>query len=148
MILLFRFLFITRDKYMSNVVVGSIPKKICYVFSDEIDAAVGCNWDINWTNNEENDSSKSLKEKVLPAFPTEDGNEKTLKTAKAWAEQTNYGQKQKVSKTEVVDNDPIKNIRIFSLEERGQGGRAYKVLAGKYYLDLREDVMMDTLLNV
>jgi hypothetical protein len=130
---------------MSNkVAVGHIPEKICYVFSDEVEKPIGCEWDIaSWRDD---DDISYVKEKVLPAFPTEEGHEKSLETAKAWAEQSWYGAKK--AKVETVDNKPIKNVRLFSLEHRGEGGRAYKVLVDKYFVDLREDVMMDTLLNV
>ena len=33
------------------------------------------------------------------------------------------------------------------MESRGNGGRAYKALIGKHYVDVREDVVMDTMLK-
>jgi hypothetical protein len=127
----------------NKVAIGSIPEKICYVYSDEKEVAVGCVWDISYYDNEEH---KTVREKVLPAFPT-DNDENMLRRAHEWAEQAGYLQKKKSTHADVVDNLPIKNVRVLSLEHRGQGGRAYKVVIGKYYVDLREDVLMDTLLQ-
>jgi hypothetical protein len=47
-----------------------------------------------------------------------------------------------------VENKPFDNVRVCDLEERGNGGRAYKVLVDeKYYVDLREDVLLSIILN-
>jgi hypothetical protein len=131
---------------MSKVAVGSIPEKICYVHSRTQEVAVGCEWDISWYDSD--DGPKTVKEKVTPAFPIEDGNAKSMATAKKWAEQTYYGESKRTSKTEVVSNDPVTGVRVLSLEQRGNGGRAYKVIIHNYYVDLREDVLMDTMLKV
>ena len=49
---------------------------------------------------------------------------------------------------EEVDNKPITDVIVTSLEHRGNGGRAYKVIVnGKYYGALREDILLDTILN-
>ena len=121
--------------------VGKIFEKVSYVFSTPINAAIGCPEELNnlWDDEVKN---KAKMEKVYPTYPIDASNSKTLISAKKW-------QKNK-SKTKIVtvNNDPIKNIRIFSLEFRNQGGRAYKLLIdSKYYVDLREDVLMDILLN-
>lgn len=130
---------------MSKVAVGSIPEKINYIYSDQKEVAVGCAWDISWYDN--NDGPKTVKEKVTPAFPADGADDKMLKRAKEWAEQAYYGQEKKISQSTVVDNKPIKNVRLLSLEERGQGGRAYKAVIDNFYVDFREDVLMDTLLK-
>lgn len=135
---------------MSKVAVGSIPEKISYVYSTEQEVNVGCAWDISWYDSEDH---KNVTQKVTPAFPIEPGNDKTLATAVNWATQGGWDHttNQKIIKKhfiDEVDNAPIKNLKVLSLEERGNGGRAYKALIGKYYVDLREDVLMDTLLQV
>ncbi len=127
----------------SKVAVGSIPEKICYIFSKETKAVIGCEWDVSWY-----DKSQNKTEKVLPAFPVDDADEKARDKATQWAERGYYGQPKQVAKYQTVDNVPVKDVRVFSLEHRGQGGRAYKVIIGKYYVDLREDVLMDTMLQV
>lgn len=137
---------------MSKVAVGSIPKKISYVSSEEVEVAVGCAWDISWGDDEDGTNS-SPKQKVLPTFPIDPTDAKGMARAIAWASDNgyNWNTRSKITskpQIEEVDNLPIKDIRVLSLEERGQGGRAYKVLVGRYYVDLREDVMMDTMLQV
>lgn len=134
---------------MSKVATGSIPEKISYVFSDEQEVAVGCEWDISWFENEEHQNTKV---KVLPAFPVDSTDDKTMQRAKSWAAQgewdpNTYQHKPATPQIEEVDNKPIKDVKVLSLEQRGNGGRAYKALIGKYYVDLREDVLMDTLLQ-
>ncbi len=119
---------------MSKVAVGSLPEKICYVASKEMNVSVGCRWDIDYDGTDE-------KVKVLPTFPTDASDTKALARAKTWANN-------KIHSSKIVDNKPIKNVKVVSLEERGRGGRAYKVLIDDYYVDLREDVLMDTLLKV
>lgn len=129
---------------MSKVAAGSIPEKICYVFSEEKEVPVGSFWDIDWYSHDE---SKTIKRQVLPAFPSDNSDQGMISKAKAWAENRYYGGTPKISHTEIKDNSPIKNVQVLSLEQRGQGGRAYKIVADKYYVDLREDVLMDTMLK-
>lgn len=132
---------------MSKVAVGSIPEKITYVYSTDSEVPVGCAWDISWHDSD--DGPKTIKQKVTPSFPVESGDEKSMKRAKDWAEQQYYQQPKRTAQYTEVDNKPITNIRLLSLEERGNGGRAYKALIDeKYYVDLREDVMMDSILKV
>lgn len=79
------------------------------------------------------------KTKVTPTFPIETG--KPLDKAMSQTGLKNP----KVIETE---NKPIKNIVIVGLEERGNGGRAYKVVIDdNYYVDMREDVILDTIFN-
>jgi hypothetical protein len=131
---------------MSRVPTGSIPEKICYVFSDEQEVPVGCEWDISWYDNDDEDK-KTVKEMVLPAFPADNSDEGMLSKAKSWAEQSYYNQPKKTSQAKVVDNKPINNVRIMSLEHRVNGGRAYKAAIDKFYVDVREDVVMDAILK-
>jgi hypothetical protein len=129
---------------MARVVVGSVPDKIAYVFSDEKLVTVGCEWDINWYN--ESDKPTTTKESVFPTFPADASDENMISKAKSWAA-GRYQKSTKETQVVVVENKPITNIKVLSLEYRGQGGRAYKALIEKYYVDLREDVLMDVLLK-
>lgn len=135
---------------MAKVAVGSIPEKITYVSAPEREVNVGCEWDISWHNSP--DEPKTVKEKVLPAFPVDSTDDKTMKRAVDWASRgtwdhtTNTVIKQTHAVME-VENKPIKNVKVLSLEQRGEGGRAYKALIDKFYIDLREDVLVDTLLQ-
>jgi hypothetical protein len=130
---------------MPKVAVGSIPEKICYVFSKERDAVVGSYWDIDHFGAED---SKTVKQTVLPAFPTDALDQAMVGTATTWAKNHPYNEDEPLVQMETVENLPIKDVKVLSLEHRGQGGRAYKVIVGKYYVDLREDVLMDTMLKV
>lgn len=134
---------------MSKVAVGSIPEKITYVYSTDSEVPVGCAWDISWYDTDDDGGPKTVKQKVTPSFPVDSKDEKSMKRAKEWAEQQYYQQPKRTAQYTEVDNKPITNIRLLSLEERGNGGRAYKALIDeKYYVDLREDVMMDSILKV
>ena len=136
---------------MSKVAVGSIPEKITYVFSEQISVAVGCEWDISW--HESDDGPKTVKQEVTPAFPVDSSDEKTMKRAIQWASQDGWDFETKSRKTkkhdvQEIENIPVSNVKVLSLEHRGQGGRAYKAIIHDFYIDLREDVLMDTLLQV
>ena len=136
---------------MKKIAVGIIPEKISYVYSVQTDVNTGCSWDIDYLD------EKSPKEKVYPTFPADAGDEKMMIRASEWAKNNNQSwdsKKNEWIKTKIpvtintVDNKPIKKVRLLSLEFRGEGGRAYKVLLDdKYYVDMREDVLVDVLLQ-
>lgn len=115
------------------MISGSIPKKILYVFSDSKNINVGSCWD--WMNSPN-------KIKVMPAMAVDANNKKTILTAEKWASDNG---KKNVSKTE--SDNIIKDIILCNIEYRGNGGRAYKVIADGYYVDLREDVLTDIMLK-
>lgn len=85
------------------------------------------------------------KIKVLPAFPVDSfADQSAHYVAEKWASARSDPSRNKV----IVPNDPITSVRILRIEERGNGGRAYKVLLDdKYLVDLREDVVIDTMLK-
>jgi hypothetical protein len=46
------------------------------------------------------------------------------------------------------ENAPLSGLKVIGLEHRSEGGRAYKVLTPEgFYFDLREDVLLDTILS-
>jgi hypothetical protein len=115
---------------------GSIPKKISYVYS----------------------ASKIINNMtVYPAYPVVDGNPRTLLSAKSWAEnqKRQYDTKTNIHSVsndlvmvDTFDNNEIDNVRIVDLESRGNGGRAYKaIINDKYYVDVRENVILDCIQN-
>jgi len=127
----------------TKIAIGSIPEKICYVFSDEQEVFIGCEWDIDYS-----EKAAPNKAKVLPAFPVDENDVSGKSKATSWAERSHYNSKdKKTAQYDTVDNKPISGVKVFSLEHRGQSGRAYKAVIGKYYVDLREDVLMDTMLQ-
>lgn len=115
---------------MSKITSGEIPTKVAVIKAKPEKAFVGCKWDREW-------NSKDHLEEVTPAFIANPDSKESLETGKAWAKQTDVT---------VIANFP-EGVRIFNLESRGRGGRAYKVIHKGLYVDLREDVLMDALLN-
>ena len=84
---------------------------------------------------------------VREVFPVEGG--KDLTTAKSWATGHHWQNKNNyIPEIIETDNVPISDVRVVTLEHRGNGGRAYKVIInGFMYADIREDVIIDTMLN-
>lgn len=108
-----------------------LPKKVAYVCS-----SIGT---VSVYDNDDEMGKKIASYKVRAAFPVEDG--KKLDTAISWSDLTN-------PPIDVLENTPIQNIRVASLEHRGNGGRAYKVIINDlYYVDMREDVILDTMIT-
>lgn len=88
-------------------------------------------------------------EKVIPAFISDATNEKTLETGRTWAKR--YCHNNNFNGAEHVDreNKGVAGYRILDLEVRSEGGRAYKVVSPEgFYIDLREDVLLDTIQEV
>ena len=130
---------------MSKVVIGSIPKKISYIYTDEKEAYVGCLWDLDYSAD-----GTIAKEKVTPTFAADSSDSIMVDKFKHWTENSWNSWNTKITKQAhiiEVDNNPINNIRIISLLH-GSGYSIYKVLIdNKYYVDLREDVLMETMLK-
>lgn len=110
---------------------GFLPRKISYVCASKETMDV--------YDSDDYRSKKIASYKVHPTFPVEDG--KKLDTAISWTGLKN-------PKIDVLDNEPLSNIKVCDLEHRGNGGRAYKVIIhDKYYVDMREDVILDTMIT-
>lgn len=116
--------------YVSN------PKKIELKYEDS-DISYGKSIDVNET------------------FISDSDNVKTCDTGKKWAENNrlyDHSKRESIKlgyTVETMPNNEISDVKITGLEHRGQGGRAYKVIVnGKYYVDLREDILLETILNV
>lgn len=78
---------------------------------------------------------KSNKSNIMDTFPVDSSSDKT--TALEWVR----GHKHKQF---TFPNKNFDNLIITNLEQRGEGGRAYKVvLNNKFRFDLRENVLMD-----
>ena len=77
--------------------------------------------------------------KLHETYPSYHESPNRMKSARSWA-----GHK---SQEQDFPN-LFDKLRVISLEERGEGGRAYKVLLDNLYLiDLREDVLMELMLH-
>lgn len=88
--------------------------------------------------------------KARPAYIVDSANEKTKESAICWAKGNYWEKITEEPKIETHTNDILFGVRISDLEIRSEGGRAYKVLiptytTGYYYVDLREDVLLDTM---
>lgn len=112
---------------------GSIPTNLVYIYSkpETIDGV-----------------------EVYPAFVTDATNEKSIKTGINWAEGSSWQENKSEAVKFECPNDPIWSVRILSLEKRGKGGRAYKVVIcleasiKLFYVDLREDTLLDVIQEV
>lgn len=123
-------------------IVGNIPENITFVYSNK--KKLESYW--------ENDALHAGWEgqEVTPAFCSDSANAKTLETGRSWASRKWRHDDPTPQVCEYPHkNDPIVGLKVVSLEHRGEGGRAYKVLTpDNYYFDVREDVLMDTMLEV
>lgn len=113
-------------------IVGTIPEKIIYIHAYD----------------------EELPEKrylgiCRPAYVSDAVNNKTIETGKRWALGYNYNhRKEEDIILDEFENNPFSGVKLFELEKRSEGGRAYKVLVhDKYYVDFREDVLVDCMLN-
>lgn len=91
-------------------------------------------------------SLPAKKRMVRETFVVDAQNEKTLATAKKWA----GGWQNDESKYDIVElpNTPFECVELVTLERRGRGGRAWKVLIdGAYYVDMREETLLECLIN-
>jgi hypothetical protein len=130
---------------------GKIPKKLKFYCRPETKIR------FRWSDVEFEDPS-AADVSAIPVFITDAENLKTQKTAVDWAERAQWhwdpvtGKRVDVGKPYTVveaDNLPVKSVRIIGLDIRGNGGRAYQALVDeKYLVDMREDVMLDTMINI
>lgn len=80
---------------------------------------------------------------VYNTFAVDINNMNTNEKARIWAE----GYKKLEPIINEFDNKPINNVKLYDLEKRGLGGRAYKVLVyDQFVFDLREDTLLEILM--
>lgn len=99
---------------------------------------------------EELQTEPGEKLSVVEVYISDSTNAKTLESGRKWAEGYSHRGTSDKKPVEISrPNLPMTGIRILSLEHRGQGGRAYKVILpnSAHYVDFREDVLVDTILN-
>ena len=133
---------------MSN---GYIPEKITYVCPAKNMTALYRSYKISQMFEDLEHDNTLLntinKENVLYTYAVDSNNKKRIESATNWAMQ-HYSVAQKDVTEFEMDNN-ISAIRILELEIRGEGGRAYKcVTPHGFYVDVREDVIMDVIENV
>lgn len=130
---------------------GKIPKKLKFYCRPETKIR------FRWSDVKFEDPS-AAEVSAIPVFVTDAENLKTQKTAADWAGSARWywdavtGSRVDVNKPyDIIESDnlPVKSVRIIGLDIRGNGGRAYQALVNeKYLVDMREDVMLDTMINV
>ena len=90
---------------------------------------------------------KDAEDHIMDVFPVEKGNDKTLERAISWAKSW----KNTSIKQFEFTNEKFENLVITDLEQRNEGGRAYKVVLeldkNKFRFDLRENILMDVIEN-
>lgn len=133
------------ERIYKNKMNGYIPEKLKIVFVNKEVMF----W--RWEN-----FDKSYSTTVMPAFVVDHEKPKNLETAMSWANgkcfewdrETRESIRVATPSVVTVDNNPI-SIKIVGFVKRSQGGRAYKVIFddNRYYVDLREDVLFDTIIN-
>lgn len=124
------------------IIQGNIPEKITYIYSQTSKVVVGCEWDSDWKDPNFEDS----KIEVTPAFPADTVNPKSIATGESWARSWRMTKQEPIQHKE-IENKGITDIRVIRLDKRAKGGRAYKVIADGFYVDLREDVLIDAMLK-
>lgn len=126
---------------MSTIKFGSIPENLKIFFKPQEEIK------FRWDDIEVNEDTRVVLGR--PSFITDLSNKKTQSTAARWAEGYNYRTKKDIPFDTVErPNTPINDVRVIGLDIRGNGGRAWQVLLdGIYVVDMREDVLMDCLLN-
>lgn len=118
--------------------IGYIPENLMVFARPETDFKF--DWD-----DVQNDDAPVTKCKQI--YVTDSANEKTQDSAERWAQGYHYNKALEFTTFE-CKNDFVKSVRIIGLDIRGQGGRAYMALINEEYLfDMREDVMLDTMIN-
>lgn len=128
---------------------GSIPKELTFILAKPQMIK------ITWDDVDMEDDDVVKEEEVFPVFVSDSTNEGTLKTGRAWAKNSynyHYGNSKPatpVTKEKTTKNEPFTRPRIFGLDHRYNGGRAWKCAdAEGHYFDLREDVLLDIMRTV
>lgn len=132
---------------------GNIPKELTYIVGPSRKIV------ISWEDVELEEGETDKVEEVFPTFVSDSSNAKTIATGRSWASQTQSTWDPATSRyiaaaghtpTEITrSNDPITKLRIFGLDVRGNGGRAWKCADEEgHYFDLREDVLLDLMRTV
>jgi len=128
--------------------IGHIPENL------KLFARPESEFKFKWDDIQNDEDPKNLITKCQSVFVTDAMNIKSHAVATNWARGRTYNYETRQYETpaniEVIDckNDFIKCVRIIGLEVRKQGGRAWKCLINdKYLVDMREDVLLDTMIN-
>lgn len=118
-------------------IAGSIPKKIVYFYLPEKKMLQGVNWGLDYK------SRKNKNEELVCQASVADPNDaKSLKVAQSLLK----GYARPTPTSIEVDNNPIKDIRLFSIKRYGSSTQI-KVVINNYLVDLKDDVLLDALIK-
>jgi hypothetical protein len=120
---------------------GKIPTRIMLISATA--KTFHCGW-------EDIDVSLAEDVNVVPCFAADAESADHIAQGRKWAQDTNIGQRlSNISPIEeTFDNKPFA-LTLVGLEKRQEGGRSFKVIDdNKRLFDLREDVLLETLLSV
>lgn len=112
------------------IFMSYIPKNILYICKEPV-------------------FNKKLNISLIPAFVTDPTNQKTVQTGIEWAKIWDYASNNYINqnpKQIIEQNNSTQNIKIIDMVYRS-GHTTYKVIIKEFYVDFREDVMMDCLLH-
>lgn len=129
---------------------GYIPTSVEYFCRKS--KKIKITWDASWNVK---DKDVIWEGDAIPTFPIPgDATDKRRQTAKDWASSRDWWTANRGVNSPPhtpdeykFDNKPF-SVVVCSLEHRGHGGRAYKVMTEEgFYFDLREDVLLEALLE-
>lgn len=143
---------------------GIIPEKIVYIPASAVSVTCDEFSDVEEelllpaeANAEEVKKTHTSKLSLFPIYVSDATNNTTLGSGRAWASQRSrtYDFLTKQYKVEPLpaeitrENKPFSGIRILGVEQRGNGGRAWKchIEDGNYYIDLREHILLEAMAN-
>lgn len=116
-----------------------IPEKLTYVMKPK--------QTINVKFDDSNIDIITEKTSIIPTFAAQ--NDEVLKTARDWAKRFYYHEIAGKIMEKIINNDGKIKLRIVNLEQRSEGGRAYKVIdQNGCYFDFREDILLEAILSV
>ena len=123
---------------MKRIIIASIPEKIAYVHHKPRLVNIGCNWSLDWFF-----YTMDGMQKVTKARLADPSDNKALNSAMNRV--TGYREPTRAKLT-VINNEPIKNIRIISANQHSKGIR-YGAIVNNFYIELEDDMMVDTILH-
>lgn len=120
---------------------GKIPSRMALITTAP--KIFRCGW-------EDVDGSLAEDKEVIPCFPADADSADNVAQGLKWGKQQNlFDRRSEAAPDQVVEDNLPRRLTVVGLEKRMEGGRSFKVVDEKARLfDLREDVLLETLLGV
>lgn len=126
--------------FFNSKITGYIPERLLY--AARTSAVRKDYWESDIFAGEAAKETFDVRDTYVADF----NSEKQVTSARSWAMAGR--EPNSLTDEQQVYNEPIDEVKIISLEHRGNGGRAWKVLIDDTYcVDLREDVFLDAIRN-